>query len=155
MMALLILPYLSSMWAAGALITALFGGDSIFAIQANRTCLDPDDMDCQIIEATVKGDLNELLTNKHWSQMSGHAVDMVNQLLAIDKNGRLDARAALHHPWFSNGKTAIEANYRNLISKWSPRFSLDLEDPTRLESNIESFVTARKCELKVVCIEYI
>ena len=133
------------MWSTGALITALFGGDSIFAIQANRCCHDPNEMDDQIFRAAIKGDLSELQIHELWGQMSVHAIDMVKKLLVPDKNGRLGAIAALSHPWFSSDESAPEPKYRGLLADWhGSRLPLDFE------GEVESYIKARNWTSKVV-----
>ena len=131
------------MWSAGAVITALFAGQSIFAIQAKSSLRDGSDESELISNAILKSNLSDIENDTLWREMSHHALALVKSLLISNQNDRLNASAALAHPWFSDN---IRKRYQELISTWQP--SLVHRD---FDEEIESFLAVKKLKPKVLC----
>lgn len=112
------------LWAAGAFITALFGGDTIIALQAAREVeAETGGRDLALEHRTMshkarKCDLSELETRPEWRDMGPKAHDLIKNLLVTDPTKRLKANAALQHPWFTIDAADLQAEWHSIASKW-------------------------------------
>lgn len=136
------------MWAAGAVITAMFAGDPIFAIQSARLS------ECDTAQTIEECDLSELRhltkfghhSREHytWINMSGLAIDLVEKLLVLDPLQRLNATAGLDHPWFSDIKSLPCVKAISQMPTSPPSTYLD-----GLEDEIAPFIEMRQMESEV------
>lgn len=113
------------MWAVGGVITAMFAGDPIFALQSARL---PENDTAQTIQTCDLSELRRLTKFGHhardqytWVNMSDMAIDLVEKLLVLDPLQRLDATAAIDHPWISEikSKECLRAIHQSPVSPHS------------------------------------
>ena len=75
-------------FSAGVIFYAILTGKALFEGPDARTLL-KNNKEC-----------NFKIQKKHWSIISEDARDLVMKMLKDDKNSRITAKEALHHPWF-------------------------------------------------------
>ncbi|KRX08460.1 Protein kinase-like domain [Pseudocohnilembus persalinus] len=70
----------------------------------------------EIYQNTVDGKFS--LVDDHWKNISDSAKDLVQKLLKVDPQERLDMREALQHEWITNRKALEQYKGRNSHAYW-------------------------------------
>ena len=136
------------MWALGCLITALFGGVSIFAKGSHMNVYQSTGGSVGPIRlAAAKCDLSALDSSQTWREVDLRAVALVKSLLVLDQTKRITAKQALQHAWFCQGDR--QRNIEDLYEKvtvgiqFLPITSRDLLAGCRLHLQLSVKLTFR------------
>ena len=123
------------MWSLGCLITALFIGSSIFAIDGEENFRHPTSA---VIAAAVQCDLSILDNIPAWRDVDPHAKDLTTTLINLDEEKRTTAEKALGHEWFRSGHRDINGFYKAVKSSWEPI----IPDDYYFEEDLRVFIQA-------------
>lgn len=106
------------MWSLGCLTTALLSGSSFFVNTQDSSYR--RDSAAAVCQAAAKCDLSLLDDSPVWECVQPQAKDFVRGLLKLDENARMNAKQALKHAWFTEGKRKawLEEEYRQSIKSW-------------------------------------
>ena len=134
-------------WAAGALITALFAGDSLFAIQALRSIQDDLAQKDPAVVDRVMGfkaqqcNLSELESRPEWQEMGLEARNLVGNLLVANPANRFKASIALNHSWFTGGTAFPQKEWLRLASVWQDSRANPASPFADIDINIDNLIT--------------
>ena len=96
------------MWAVGVILYFSLKGEPPFtAVHPGAGAVDIDATFENIKACSYDG-----CDGEDWSAVSDPAKDLIRRLLAAEDSGRLDANAALAHPWIADAKIAAGGEYR-------------------------------------------
>lgn len=123
------------MWSLGCLITALFIGTSIFAIDGEENFRHPTSA---VIAAAVQCDLSILDNIPAWRDVDPRAKDLTTTLINLDEEKRPTAEKALWHEWFRSGHRDIDGFYKAVKSSWEPM----IPDEHYFEEDLKVFIQA-------------
>ena len=123
------------MWSLGCLITALFIGSSVFAIDGDGNFRHPTSA---IIAAAARCDLSILDDIPAWRDVDPNAKDLTKALINLDEEKRTTAEKALGHEWFRIGHRNIDAFYKAVKLSWKPM----IPDEHYFEEDLKVFVQA-------------
>jgi serine/threonine protein kinase len=111
-------------WSIGCLTAALLTNRSIFPDESPNF---EDRASLRARHPTERWGLKIMDVGKEWKSIGRKAKSFIRGCLRLDECGRLSAKQALLHEWFTNKHYAveIEAAYQRAIEDWVPR---DLND---------------------------
>ena len=81
------------MWSVGVMLYAMLSGQLPFSAETPA----------EIVERARTGDFS--VSSDAWKRVSPQGIDLVRKLLVVDPKGRLTAKEALQHEWFSLAPT--------------------------------------------------
>ncbi|KAL8796463.1 MAG: hypothetical protein Q9195_001137 [Heterodermia aff. obscurata] len=123
------------MWSLGCLITALFLGSSVFAIDDEGHVRHSTST---IIAAAAQCDLSILDNIPAWRDVDPHAKDLTKTLIRLDEEKRSTAEKALGHEWFRSGHRDIDAFYKAVKLNWKSI----IPDEHYFEEDLKVFIQA-------------
>ena len=123
------------MWSLGCLITALFLGSSIFAIDGEGNVRHSTST---IMAAAAQCDLSILDDIPAWRDVDPRAKDLTKTLLYLDEEKRTTAEKALGHEWFRSGHRDIDAFYETVKLNWKRM----IPDEHYFEEDLKVFIQA-------------
>lgn len=101
-------------WAVGMMLYQLIAGKlPFFGDHAEQLKKGPTFM---IVQAVMESDLD--FSGAEWDGVSSDLKELIRSLLDVDYNTRLDARAALQHPWIkkhSRDNVIVKGPLGNII----------------------------------------
>ncbi|KAI5790216.1 kinase-like domain-containing protein, partial [Geopyxis carbonaria] len=106
------------LWSLGVIVHQLLSGLPPFQHRDNSQCKHQMK---ELTDSIMNPDLNHMVTEAVWKDISNYAKDFVRNLICVDQKKRLSAKEAIKHPWLARHSTELHALCERANRGWKER----------------------------------